>query len=310
MPRKNLDRSLLIIDGSNLAHRAYHKFTNMRYEGQKTGMIYGFLRLLQQYAIRFRCKYIIVTFDTKQSKSSNFRNELLGSYKIHRKDNLRIDFEDFNQQAKITKKILKLLNVPVIWDSKGLGHESDDYIGYYAIKHSSTHSKVTILSSDKDFCQLISKDVKVFNPFKSQLITPRNCKEVMGYTPEECVDYLCLLGDHSDDIPGYKGMGEKKTRDFLDQFGSIKAFLKNPSATFRGIDRDGLEDLYRRNKELIDVRVALKKHKLEKIPIIYHKSNTVDREKLRKLFIKYGFASFLNPEFFKTFEQLKQYDKL
>ena len=82
MPRKNLDRSLLIIDGSNLAHRAYHKFANMRYEGQKTGMIYGFLRLLQQYAIRFRCKYIIVTFDTKQSKSSNFRNELLGSYKI------------------------------------------------------------------------------------------------------------------------------------------------------------------------------------------------------------------------------------
>ena len=99
MPRKNLDRSLLIIDGSNLAHRAYHKFANMRYEGQKTGMIYGFLRLLQQYAIRFRCKYIIVTFDTKQSKSSNFRNELLGSYKIHRKDNLRIDFEDFNQQT-------------------------------------------------------------------------------------------------------------------------------------------------------------------------------------------------------------------
>ena len=306
MPRKNLDRSLLIIDGSNLAHRAYHKFNNMRYEGIKTGMMYGFLRLLQQYAIRFRCKYLLVTFDTKESKSSNFRNELLGSYKIHRKDNLRIDFEDFNTQAKNLKRILKLLNVPVIWDSIGLGHESDDYIGYFALKHSSTHSKVTILSSDKDFCQLIGPDIKVFNPFKSQLITPRNCTEIMGYSPEECVDYLCLLGDHSDDIPGYKGMGEKKTRAFLDQFGSIAKFLKSKSE-FKGIDRDGLEDLYKRNKELIDVRVALEKHPLKEIPIIYHPSNEVDRGRLKKLFIKYGFASFMSNSFFETFENLKQY---
>ena len=306
MPRKNLDRSLLIIDGSNLAHRAYHKFNNMRYEGIKTGMMYGFLRLLQQYAIRFRCKYLLVTFDTKESKSSNFRNELLGSYKIHRKDNLRIDFEDFNAQAKNLKRILKLLNVPVIWDNIGLGHESDDYIGYFALKHSSTHSKVTILSSDKDFCQLIGQDIKVFNPFKSQLITQRNCTEIMGYSPEECVDYLCLLGDHSDDIPGYKGMGEKKTRAFLDQFGSIAKFLKSKSE-FRGIDRDGLEDLYKRNKELIDVRVALEKHPLKEIPIIYHPSNKVDRDRLKRLFIKYGFASFMSSSFFETFENLKQY---
>lgn len=134
--------------------------------------------------------------------------------------------------------------------------------------------------------------------------------EVMGYTPEECVDYLCLLGDNSDDIPGYKGIGEKKTRQFLDEFGSIKAFLKDPRAQFKGIDRDGLEDLYRRNTELIDIRIALKNHKPKKIPIIYHKSNEVNRVKLKRLFInKYGFASFLTNEFFETFENLKQYDK-
>lgn len=307
MPRKNLDRSMLIIDGSNLAHRAYHKFKNLRYKDQKVGMVYGFLRLLQQYIIRFRCKYVLVTFDSKQSKSSNFRNSLLGSYKIHRKDNLRIDFEDFNNQMKITKKILKYLNVPVIYDKVGLGHESDDYIGYFALLHSSTHSKVTILSSDKDFCQLITNDVKIFNPFKEALITPRNCKEIMGYSPEECVDYLCLLGDHSDDIPGYKGIGEKKTREFLDKFGSIENFLNDESLEFRGIDREGLEDLYKRNKELIDVKVALERHPLKKIPIIYHRSNKVDKEKSKELFIKYGFISFLNPEFIRVFENLTPY---
>ena len=292
----------MVVDGSNLAHRAFQKFENLRsYNGEKTGMIYGFLRSLQAYIIRFQPTYVIVTFDTKQSKSSNFRNNLLGGYKNHRK-NISIDYESFNYQLKVVRKIVKYLNIPYVWDSKGLGHESDDYIGYYAKEH---NGKVIILSSDKDFCQLVTNTTKIFNPSKESIVNIHNCSDIMGYSPEECVDYLCLLGDKSDDIPGYYGMGPVKIRKFLDQFGSIENFLSDPSNEFRGIDRDGLYDLYKRNKTLIDLEVAIKEYPLKKIPIRYYKKNTIDIEALNILFIYYSFQSFRNEAFLEPFYKLK-----
>lgn len=140
----------MIIDGSNLAHRAYQKFENLKASnGKKTGLIYGFMRLLNSYIIRFNPTYVLVTFDTLQSKSSNFRNNLLGGYKEHRKkNNLSMDYEQFNYQLRSVKKMLKYLNITVIWDNKGLGHESDDYIGKFALE---SKGKVLIISSDKDF---------------------------------------------------------------------------------------------------------------------------------------------------------------
>ena len=303
---KNRQRLLLIIDGSNLAYRAFQKFEKLKSpSGEKTGLIYGFLRSLNAYIIRFQPTYVIVTFDTKESKSSNFRNKLLGGYKNHRK-NISIDYESFSNQLKVVKKIIKYLNIPYIWDSKGLGHESDDYIGYYAKAH---NGKVVIVSSDKDFCQLIDSTTRVFNPFKETIINPTNCKEVMGYSPEECVDYLCLLGDKSDDIPGYYGMGPVKIRKFLDQFGSIENFLSDPDNEFKGIDYDGLQDLYKRNKTLIDLEVAIKEYPLSKIPIVYHKPNKINTEALIELFTEYSFQSFRSESFLEPFNKLKQWDQ-
>jgi 5''-3'' exonuclease (including N-terminal domain of PolI) len=229
---KNLE-PMLLVDGSNLAYRAYSKFETFKdYKGRKIGLVYGFLKILESYIFRFHPKYTIVTFDTKESKESNFRKALWGSYKEHRKKNLNIDMESFGKQLVIIRKILKYMNIPVVMDTKGLGHESDDYIGYIALKHSKTRSKVTIISSDKDFCQLIGRYIRVYNPFKNTLISKGNCSAVMGYSPDECVDYLCLLGDKSDDIPGYRGIGEVKARSFLDKFGSIQNFLDDDDLTF------------------------------------------------------------------------------
>lgn len=301
------DKMLLLIDGSNLAHRVFVKFERfIDKNGVKCGLTYGFLRILYQYVHRFDPGYVIVTFDTKESKESNFRNKLLGSYKGHRKQhNLNFDYEEFNRQQKEVQKVLKYLNIPVIIDRKGLGHESDDYIAWCTYEHTAyPRNKVTIVSSDKDFCQLICSDVRVFNPAKEVLIGPYNCKEVMNYTPEECVDYLCLLGDKSDDIPGYFGIGEKRGRAFLDQFGSIEAFLDNPNSEFKGIDREGLEDLYKRNKELIDFTVALKKHKIKRLPIVYHKSGTMNLESVKKIFDSHVFGSLYNKEFINQFKKL------
>ncbi len=304
---KTENKLLLIVDGSNLAHRSFHKFKNLTYQGEHTGLIYGFMRILQSYLVRFRPTYVLVTFDTHASKSSNFRNELLGSYKEHRVRDLSMDYESFNKQTKALKKILRHLNIPVIWDKKGLGHESDDYIGHFALKHK---GKVVIISSDKDFCQLLNNNVKILNPSKEALILEKTCREIMGYSPEECVDFLCLLGDKSDDIPGYKGMGEKNTRTFLDKFGSIQAFLDDSEATYPRIDREALEAVYQRNVEMIDIRLALKHHPLKKIPIYYpYKGDRKElNRKVKVLFSKYGSMSFMTSQFMEPFEKLLTQD--
>lgn len=294
----------MIVDGSNLSHRAFQKFENLKTpSGEKSGLVYGFMRSLSAYVVRFQPTYVIVTFDTKQSKSSNFRNNLLGGYKGHRK-NISMDYESFNHQSMVVRKILKYLNIPYVWDSKGLGHESDDYIGYYADQHM---GKSIIISSDKDFCQLIDSNTRVFNPFKETIISEHNCKEVMGYSPEECVDYLCLLGDKSDDIPGYYGMGPVKIRKFLDEFGTIENFLSGDN-TFKGIDNDGLEDLYKRNKLLIDLKVAMAKYPVKRIPIRYYKPNKPNFEKLKELFNSYSLQSFKSDTFLEPFNKLQRWE--
>ena len=292
---------LLIVDGSNLAHRAFQKFKNLKTRtGVKTGLIYGFLKLLNQYVFRFKPTYLIVTFDTKASKDSNFRNKLLGSYKVHRK-NISIDYDSFNSQLRSLRRILKFLNIPVVWDTKGLGHESDDYIGYFCKKHD---GRVLIISSDKDFCQLIDDRVKIYNPFKETIINSSNCYEVMGYRPEECVDYLCLTGDKSDDIPGYIGIGPVKARKFLDEFGSIQKFIDS-NGEFPGIDMDGIKDLYSRNKVLIDIYVALEKYPPANIPIKVYNSSTINMAKLLKACKKFYLVSFMTEDFVKPFKNLK-----
>ena len=301
--RKKRDKMMLIIDGSNLAHRAYRKFANLSTrEGRHTGLIYGFFRMLQSYLVRFRPTYCMVVFDSHRSKQSNFRNSLLGSYKEHRNLHLNTDYVDFNYQIRIVRRLLKLLNVPFIWDYSGLGHEADDYIAWLALNHK---GKVLIISSDKDFCQLIDKRVKVFNPFKETIINHINCKQIMGYTPQECVDFLSLLGDKSDDIPGYKGMGEVKIRQFLDQFGSIQKFMDNPKAAFRGIDRDGLELVNKRNYQLIDMHYALTQKPFEFPPIRYSKENKIQRRRIAIYLKRFHLRSFMLRDYMKPFKRLK-----
>lgn len=302
----NYVKMLLLIDGSNLARRSYEKFKKLKSsDGKNTGLIYGFMRLLYQYVNRFQPTYLIVTFDTKQSKSTNFRNKLIPEYKAHReKLNLSFDYEDFNTQLSVLRKLLKSLNVTYLWDKKGLGHEADDYIAYFTKHHT---GKVIIISSDKDFGQLVDNRVKLFNPSKEDIVRVDNCKEVYGYEVSECVDYLCLVGDKSDDIPGYKGIGPVKARKFLDQFGSVDKFLKDSSAEFPGIDKEGLKYLYKVNRKLIDLNLALEKYPIKKLPLLFNKKDKIYINKFISILEEYSLRSFQTEEFITPFKKLKRW---
>lgn len=287
---------LLLVDGCNLLHRSFHKFEKLKAsDGKPSGAIFGFFKSLNFLVYRFRPTHLVITFDNGHS---SVRDKLNPNYKSHR-TKLGTDYESLQSQKKVILKILKHLGIPYIFDKKKeCDYEGDDYVAY--IKHK-FKGKVIIISSDKDFCQLICKRVKIYNPSKDVLINEKNCKDIMGYSPFECVDYLSLVGDTSDDIKGYPGIGPVKARQFLDDWKGIHFFLLDPNNTFKGIDKDKLKEVYEINRTLIDLTFFIKNYPLKKLPIVYGKSNP---EKLKEIFIEYSLSSFRSKEFLETFKKL------
>lgn len=293
------NNKLLLIDGENLLHRSFHKFENLKAsDGKPSGAIFGFFKSLNYLVFRFKPSNLFITFDNGHS---TYRTNICPNYKSHRK-NISRDYESLQNQKRVIMRILKNMGIPYIFDKyKECNYEGDDYI---ALLEHIYHDDVLIVSSDKDFCQLINNRVKVFNPSKNDgvLINTKNCKEIMGYSPLECVDYLILVGDNSDDIKGYPGIGPKKARKFLDDWNNIHYFLMNTNNTFPGIDYDLLNEVYNRNNKMINLYLFLKDNPITNIPIVYGKYN---KDRLNRIFKRYSLTSFRSKEFLETFKSLK-----
>lgn len=296
--KKTNNGTLLVIDGENLLHRSFHKFKNLQANGIPTGAIYGFLKSLHSNIFRFNPDSVLVVFDNGRSQ---FRKDVLPNYKGSR-TKLGMDYESLQAQKKSIRKVLKYLGIPVVFDKKFIhNYECDDFI---ALACKLYPGKCLILSSDKDFCQLISDRVKIISPSKETLITLQNCKAVMGYEAQECVDYLTLAGDTSDNIPGVRGMGPAKVRIFLDNYKSVKNYVDKDT---EGIN-SAIQEAYRVGQELIDLKYFLEAHPIDvsKLPIRMG-AKTIDTYKLVDIFDDWGMDSLKTPTFLETFKKLKQW---
>lgn len=251
----NKKNKILILDGNNILHRAYHQYKSMRAEdGKITSMVFGFPYIVHALINLHRPSRVYVVFDGGRDAR---RLEILPTYKqrVKKED---FDYENFIEQKNVVMGMLTHLGIDYFHQKD---KEADDYIYLLARKYG-RKNQVVIVSTDKDFIQLINKNISIWNPFKNERITHINCEKVMGYTPEQCVDYLTLLGDKSDCIPGYKGVGEKTAKKFLDQVGSIENFLKDDKLQ-SNIKKELLQELYLVNKELIDIRYFVKKNNIK-----------------------------------------------
>lgn len=247
------------------------------------------------YMERFYPDIVNIVFDNGHSK---YRTEIWPEYKAHRK-NISIDFESLQEQKKQIMRVLKWLRIPYIFDKKKeTGYEGDDFVAWLRYMKYGNRDEYTqtIITSDKDYNQLLSKDVKIFNPRKGEMVTDSNCKELFGYTSRETVDYLCLVGDTSDDIPGVKGYGPVKTRKFLDKYFFVdEAFKKNECLE--------IKEIYDRNKKLIDLQWFIENHPLKEIP--WHKKNQKDPnwKRFKEFCIEYSLSSFMTDIFMKPFKE-------
>ena len=287
---------LMLVDGENLLHRSFHKFANLRtHEGKPTGAIFGFFKSLHYMVTRFRPDRIIITFDNGHSPE---RVKVLPNYKGHRK-NISLDYKALQKQKRTIHKLLGYLRIPYIFDkSKSTLYEGDDFLAWLTFNAT---GKVLIVSSDKDFNQLINKDVQVFNPGKDERVNIHNCKELFGYEPEETADYLSLVGDSSDDIPGFKGIGPVKARQFLDRFDSIEDSF--------GInfwkDEQEAKEIFERNRLLIDLKFFIEKFPLNstELPIVYSRKDP-NYTKYNEICVKYSLNSMRTSLFLEPFKQI------
>ena len=214
---------LFLVDGSGYIFRAYYALPSLyrKRDGLPTGAINGFCnmlyKLIEDANAKIKPSHIAVIFD---SARETFRNEIYDEYKANRGE----PPEDLIPQFKIIKESVKAFGIQSI-ELKGF--EADDIIATYATQASKKNWKVSIVSSDKDLMQVVSKNINLLDTMKNKTIGPDEVYEKFGVTPDKVIDVQALAGDSSDNIPGAPGIGIKTAADLINQFGDLEKLLKN-----------------------------------------------------------------------------------
>ena len=251
------EKQLYIIDGYALIYRSYYAFINNPMkdsQGNNISAVYGFFSTLLKLLRENNPNYMIVAMD---SHGPTFRHEMYEPYKANRD----AAPEDLHSQVPIINSILKALEIPMI---AMVGFEADDIIGTLS-REAARHSIDTVMfTGDKDLLQLVDEHTFALRPAKRgekeyRMMGIAEVQEEFGVLPKQVVDYLSLLGDASDNVPGVKGIGEKGAAKLLQQFGSLDEIYKNIRLQAKGMQKkleEGTE-LAKLSKSLVELKCDL-----------------------------------------------------
>jgi DNA polymerase-1 len=212
------NKRLILVDGSSYLYRAFHampSLTNSR--GQNTGAIYGVVNMLRRLIKDFQPEHMAVVFD---AKGKTFRDDLYDQYKANRPpmpDELREQIEPLHD-------IVKAMGLPMLIID---GVEADDVIGTLAVQSTDAGVDCIISTGDKDMAQLVNKHVTLMNTMDNTTLDPQGVEQKFGIPPELIIDYLTLVGDSVDNIPGVPKVGPKTAVKWLTQYGSLDEVMKN-----------------------------------------------------------------------------------
>lgn len=212
------EKKVYLIDGNSLLYRSYYAIQRLSTsQGFPTNAIFGFISTLRKIMDREKPEYLGIVFDAPGPK---FRHEVYKDYKAHRKPMP----EDLIKQIPKLKEVIGALRIPVFVYEK---YEADDVLGSLARQAAAKKFLTVIITTDKDLLQLVDKSTAVFNPVKEITLDEAKVKEFFGVSPSQVVDVLSLWGDPSDNIPGVPGIGEKTSKNLIEEFGSLDNLLKN-----------------------------------------------------------------------------------
>ncbi|MCP3669023.1 MAG: DNA polymerase I [Gammaproteobacteria bacterium] len=208
----------ILVDGSSYLFRAYHALpplTNSR--GEPTGAIVGVLNMLKRLLDEYQPEYLAVVFD---APGGSFRNQIYSEYKANRPPMP----DDLRDQIQPLHEIIQAMGLPLLIEK---GVEADDVIGTLA-RQAQQHGLDTLIStSDKDMAQLVNQQVTLINTMSDKITDRDGVVEKFGVTPEQIIDYLALVGDTSDNIPGVPKCGPKTAAKWLGQYGDLDNLMSH-----------------------------------------------------------------------------------
>ncbi|WP_175976756.1 DNA polymerase I [Burkholderia sp. BCC1047] len=284
---RNLEgKTLLLVDGSSYLYRAYHAMPDLRGPGgEPTGALYGIINMLRRMRKEVSAEYSACVFD---AKGKTFRDDLYADYKANRPSMP----PDLALQVEPIHGAVRALGWPLLMVE---GVEADDVIGTLAREAERHGMNVIVSTGDKDLAQLVTDRVTLVNTMTNETLDRDGVLAKFGVPPERIVDYLALIGDTVDNVPGVEKCGPKTAVKWLSQYDSLDGVIEH-AADIKGVVGDNLRralDFLPLGRKLVTVDTAcdLAPH-LDSIEASL-KSDGEARDLLRDIFARYGFKTWL-----------------
>lgn len=272
---------IYLVDGSCFVYRAYHAIKGLRTsKGIPTNAVYGFTRTLLKILKEKNIQYLLIAFDSPHPTKRHLTYE---QYKITRPETPK----DLPGQIEYIKKIIDAFG---IFRIEIPGYEADDIIA--TVAYAFQPLDCYIVSLDKDMLQIVSDRIKIYDPLNDQIIDREFIIKKYGIGPEKFTDFMALVGDSIDNIPGVKGIGEKLASQLLKKYDSVENIVKNLDT----VKPKKLSELIRQNLDSLKLSrelVALKTDVPLKIAPEELKVREPDRERLLQIFKELEFSSLL-----------------
>ncbi|MDC0423424.1 DNA polymerase I [Methylophilaceae bacterium] len=275
-------KKLLLIDGSSYLYRAFHAMPDFRsLNNEPTGVIYGVLNMLRHIHKKYPSDYSVCIFD---AKGKTFRNDIYPEYKANRPKMP----SELATQIEPLKEAIEAMGFPILIRS---GVEADDVIGTLAQKANHNSIDVVISTGDKDLAQLVNKQTKLINTMTNEELDIEGVKNKFGVPPELIVDYLTIIGDKVDNVPGVDKVGPKTALKWLEKYKTLDSIIEHADE-ITGTVGENLrksKDWLPTGKNLITIKSDLD------IPVIWNElsKKSQNKELLISLYKRFNFSSWL-----------------
>ncbi len=230
MPTMQNSSPFILVDGSSYLYRAFHAMPNLTNSaGDYTGAVYGVINMLRKLLKDYDPEYMAVVFD---AKGKTFRDDIYKEYKANRPPMP----PELSKQIDPLHQLVKAMGIPILVIE---GVEADDVIGTLAKEATEEKMDTLISTGDKDMAQLVNEHITLMDTMKNAFLDREGVIEKFGLPPERIVDYLALMGDKSDNIPGVANVGPKTAAKWLEQYGSLDG-IKEHADEIKGKAGDNL----------------------------------------------------------------------
>ncbi|HLT99349.1 MAG TPA: DNA polymerase I [Burkholderiaceae bacterium] len=279
-----MKKTLLLVDGSSYLYRAFHAMPDLRNaKGEPTGALYGVISMLRRLISDYKADYAACVFD---ARGKTFREELYPDYKGHRPsmpEDLAAQIEPIH--TAVAAMGWKVISVP--------GVEADDIIGSLACQATKLGVHTIVSTGDKDLAQLVNEHVELVNTMNGERLDVEGVRRKFGVEPSQIVDYLMLVGDNVDNIPGVPKVGPKTAAKWLNEYGSLEHLIEKADK-IKGVAGENLRNTiphFALTRQLVTIKIDCETDINGGLESLVPAAT--DTETLVALFERYGFRSWL-----------------